>query len=115
MAQYQEFRTQFGSEENLRSDFVSIYENDFKENDFFIPLDKINAYMCSNDRKDINRAYIESWLATRCMADLYTESSFDTLLTSLGKGNGIKQAVEDATGQDYDSFQNEFKQWIKNQ
>ena len=115
MAQYQEFRTQFGSEENLRSDYVSIYENDFKENDFFIPLDKINAYMGSNDRRDISRAYIESWLAIRCMADLYTESSFDSLLTSLGKGNGIKQAVEDATGQDYDSFQNEFKQWIKNQ
>ena len=115
LAQYQEFKTQFGSEENLRPDFVSIYENDFKENDFFIPLDKINAYMGSKDLKDVDRAYIESWLAVRCMADLYTESSFDTLLTSLGKGNGIKQAVEDATGQDYDSFQNEFKQWIKNQ
>ena len=115
LAQYQEFRTHYGSEENLRPDYVSIYENDFKENDFFIPLDKIPAYMGSNDRKDISRAYIESWLAMRCMADLYTESSFDTLLTSLGKGNGIKQAVEDATGQDYDSFQNEFKQWIKNQ
>ena len=99
----------------MRPDYVSIYENDFKENDLFIPLDKIPAYMGSNDRRNIARSYIASWLAIRCMADLYTESSFDTLLTSLSKGNNIKQAVEDATGQDYDGFQNELKQWIKNQ
>ena len=115
LAQYQQFRTEFGGEENLRPDYVSIYENDFKENDLFIPLDKIPAYMGSNDRRNIARSYIASWLAIRCMADLYTESSFDTLLTSLSKGNNIKQAVEDATGQDYDGFQNELKQWIKNQ
>ena len=115
LAQYQEFRTEFGSEENLRPDYVSIYENDFKENGFFIPLDKIPAYMKSGDHKDVCRAYIASWLAIRCMGDLYSESSFDTLLTSLGKGNNIKQAVEDATGQSYNGFQEEMKQWIKNQ
>ena len=115
LAQYQEFRTYFGSEETLRPDYVSIYENDFKENDFFIPLDKIPAYMNSSDHKNVSRAYIASWLAIRCMGDLYSESSFDTLLTSLGKGNNIKQAVEDATGQDYEGFQEELKQWIKNQ
>ena len=115
LAQYQQFRTEFGGEENLRPDYVSIYENDFKGNDFFIPLDKIPAYMGSNDRKDIARAYIASWLAIRCMGDLYSESSFDTLLTSIGKGNDIRQAVEEATGQDYDGFQDELKQWIKNQ
>lgn len=71
--------------------------------------------MGSNDRKDIARAYIASWLAIRCMGDLYSESSFDTLLTSIGKGNDIRQAVEEATGQDYDGFQDELKQWIKNQ
>ncbi len=115
LAQYQQFRTEFGSEENLRSDYVSIYENDFKENNLFIPLDKIPAYMNSGDRKNISRAYIASWLAIRCMGDLYSESSFDTLLTSLGKGNNIRQAVEDATGQSYNDFQEEMKQWIKNQ
>ena len=115
LAQYQQFRTEFGSEENLRPDYVSIYENDFKENDLYIPLEKIPAYMGSKDRKDISRAYIASWLAIRCMGDLYSESSFDTLLTSIGKGNDIRQAVEDATGESYDDFQDELKQWIKNQ
>ena len=115
LAQYQQFRTEYGDENTLRPDYVSIYENDFKENDLFIPLDSIQAFMSSSDRRDICRAYIASWLAMRCMADLYTESSFDTLLTSLGKGNNIRQAVEDATGQDYKAFQDEMKQWIKNQ
>ena len=31
LAQYEEFRTQYGSEETLRSDYVSVYEEDFKE------------------------------------------------------------------------------------
>lgn len=115
LAQYEEFKTQFGSEENLRSDYVGIYENEFKENGFFIPLDKIPNYMKSSDRKDVSRAYIASWIAIRCMTDLYGESSVSTLLGSMSKGNDIRQAVSDVTGGSYNDFQDEIKQWVANQ
>ena len=49
------------------------------------------------------------------MADYYGEQSFDTLLTALGKGKSIQEAVHEATGKEYDEFQDELKDWIKNQ
>ena len=115
LAQYQEYSTSYGSPDVIRSDFEGVLQNDFIENGMFIPLNKVPAYIGSNDRKDIVRGYVAAYMAIRCMADLYGEQSFDTLLTSLGKGKGINEAVKDATGSDYSDFQDDLKEWIKNQ
>ncbi|MBP5469991.1 MAG: tetratricopeptide repeat protein [Candidatus Riflebacteria bacterium] len=115
LAQYQEYSTSYGSPDVLRSDFDRVFQTDFVENGLFVPLNKVSAYIGSNDRRDIARGYVAAYMAIRCMADLYGEQSFDTLLTSLGKGKGINEAVKDATGSDYDDFQDDLKEWIKNQ
>ncbi len=115
LAQYQEFRTMYGSEENLRSDFVGIYENDFKENGLYIPLEQIPNYMRSKERKDVHRAYIASWLAIRYIGETYGESGFDTLLSTLGKGYSVSEAIKETTGDSYSDFQDDLKQWIQNQ
>ena len=116
LAQYQEYRTTNGSEDTLRDDFQDVYEKDFKENDFFIPLDKISLYMSSSDRRDVSRAYVASWLAVRYLKDIGGgEEAFDTLLTSLRNGYGIREAVKEVTGDSYKDFQDDMKQWIQNQ
>ena len=114
LAQYQEYSTENGSPENLRSDFEGTLQRDFIEGGLFIPLDKVPAYIGSSDRKNVNRGYIASYLAIRCMADRYGEQSFDILLDALGKGKDIREAVKEATGNEYSDFQEEYKDWVKN-
>ena len=115
LAQYQEYSTSYGSPDVIRSDFESTLQNDFIDKGLFIPLNRIPAYIGSQDRKDIVRGYVASYMAIRCMADLYGEQSFDTLLSAIGKGKNVQEAVNEATGKDYDEFQDELKTWIKNQ
>ncbi len=114
LAQYQEYSTENGSPESLRSDFEGTLQRDFIEGELFIPLDKVPAYIGSSDRKNVNRGYIASYLAIRCMADNYGEQSFDSLLAALGKGKDIREAVKEATGSEYSDFQEEYKEWVKN-
>ena len=115
LAQYLEYSTAYGSPEVLRPDYENILQNDFLENGLFIPLNKVQAYIGGKDRKDVSRGYVASYLAMRCMADFYGEQSFDTLLSSLGKGKTIQEAVKEATGNEYSDFQDDLKDWIKNQ
>ena len=115
LAQYQEYSTSYGSPDVIRSDFESTLQNDFIDKGLFIPLNRISSYIGSKDRKDIVRGYVASYMAIRCMADLYGEQSFDSLLSAIGKGKNIQDAINETTGKDYDEFQDELKQWMKNQ
>ncbi len=115
LAQYQEYTTAYGSPETLRQDFESCLQNDFIDNGLFIPLNKIPAYIGGSNNQDVVRGYVASYMAIRCMADYYGEQSFDTLLTSIGRGKSIEDAVKEATGKDYEEFEDELKAWIKNQ
>lgn len=114
LAQYLEYSTRYGSPETLRSDFESILQSDFIENDLYIPLNKIPSYMRSSGDKDVSRAYVASYIAIRCLVDNYGEQSIDKLLTAYGEGKGIKDAVKEATGISYEKFQNEYKGWAGN-
>ncbi len=115
LAQYQEYTTSYGSPDTIRSDFESVLQNDFIENQLFIPLDKVGAYIGSSDSTDIVRGYVASYMAMRCMADFYGEQSFDSLLSELGKGKSLNESIQEATGKSYSEFQDEYKEWLRNQ
>lgn len=113
LAQYQEFTAANGSPDEMRSDFRSIVENEFIEGQRVVKLNRVPALMGSSSRKDVLRAYIASYLATRCLADYYGERSFDEILSALGEGKTIDEAMEDVTGRDLDSFQEKYENWLR--
>lgn len=115
LAQYQEYTTSYGSPDVLRPDFESCLQNDFIENEMFIPLDQVPSYIGGGDRSNVIRGYVASYMAMRCLADFYGEQSFDTLLSAIGRGKNVHEAVEEATGKDYSDFEDELKEYIKNQ
>ncbi|PKL42932.1 MAG: hypothetical protein CVV41_12980 [Candidatus Riflebacteria bacterium HGW-Riflebacteria-1] len=113
IAQYQEFAAANGSPEEMRSDYRSIVENEFIQGQKSVKLNRVPALMSSSSRKDVLRAYIASYLATRCLADFYGERSFDEILSALGEGKSIDEAMIDATGRDMDSFQQRYEDWLR--
>ncbi|EKD83415.1 MAG: hypothetical protein ACD_39C00692G0001 [uncultured bacterium] len=113
LAQYQEFTAANGSPDEMRSDFRSIVENEFIEGQRTVKLNRVPSLMSSSSRKDVLRAYIASYLATRCLADYYGERSFDEILSALGEGKTIDEAMEDVTGRDLDSFQEKYESWLR--
>ena len=115
LAQYQEYTTSYGAPDVLRPDFENCLQNDFVENELYIPLDQVPSYIGGSDRSNVIRGYVASYMAMRCMADFYGEQSFDTLLSAIGRGKNIHEAVEEATGKDYSDFEDEVKEYIKNQ
>lgn len=114
LAQYQEFTASNGSPEEMRYDYRSLYENEFVEKQSFIRLNDVPAHMGGGSRLNISKSYIASYLAVRCMADFYGESSFDTVLTALGQGKSVDEAMIEATGKDMADFQQEYEEWLRN-
>jgi hypothetical protein len=48
------------------------------------------------------------------MADFYGEQSFDDVLTALGQGKSVDEAMIEATGKDMADFQVEYEEWLRN-
>lgn len=114
LAQYLEFTASNGSPEEMRYDYVSIYENEFVEKQSYVRLNEVPSYIGGSSRLNISKGYIASYLAVRCMADFYGEASFDSVLTALGQGKSIDEAMVEATGKDMSDFQQEFEGWLRN-
>jgi tetratricopeptide (TPR) repeat protein len=114
IAQYSEFAAANGSPEEMRYDYTSIYENEFIEKQDFFKLNDIHRYMRGSNRRNISKAYIASYLAVRCIADYYGDYTFDTILTELGEGKSIDEAMLEATGNDMADFQLEYEEWLRN-
>jgi tetratricopeptide (TPR) repeat protein len=114
IAQYSEFAAANGSPEEMRYDYTSIYENEFIEKQDFFKLNDIPRYMRGSNRRNISKAYIASYLAVRCIADYYGDYTFDTILTELGEGKSIDEAMLEATGNDMADFQLEYEEWLRN-
>ena len=115
LAQYIEYSITNGSPDQIRNDFEGCLQNDFIEGDLSIPLDKVPAYIGSQDRKNVVRGYVASYMGIRCLVDFYGEQSIDKLLGALGQGKNIAEAIEETTSKDYSDFQSELKDYIKNQ
>lgn len=114
IAQYQEFTAAYGSPEVIRPDYNSIMETEFIDKQNFVKLNQVPMLMGGSSRQDISRAYIASYLAARCMADFYGEQSFDTVLSALGSGKSIDEAMTEATGRSMNEFQQEYEDWLRN-
>ncbi|GAB4269790.1 MAG: hypothetical protein Kow0029_06050 [Candidatus Rifleibacteriota bacterium] len=114
LAQYQEFIAANGSADELRYDYQSMLENEFIEKQSFVKLSDVPTYIGSSSRMNITKGYIASYLAVRCMADFYGEQSFDTVLSALGNGKSIDEAMIEATGKDMAEFQQEYEEWLRN-
>ncbi len=114
IAQYQEFAAAYGSAENMRPDFNSIMQHEFIEKQNFVDLNQVQNLIGSPSRADISRGYIASYLAVRCLAEFYGEQSFDALLSALGRGKSIDEAMNEATGKNLSEFQSEYEEWLRN-
>ena len=114
LAQYEEFKAAYGSAETLRSDYEGIFQNEFLDKQNFIKLRNVPAYIGGKNRKGIAIGYIASYMAVRFLADRYTETSFEEILTLLGKGKYLDEALEEVTGNDLAGFQNDYENWLRN-
>ena len=114
IAQYQEFAAANGSPEEMRSDYQGVMQREFIDNENQIKLNQVPALMNGSSREDVTRAYVASYLAVRCMADLYGEQSFDTILSALGRGKTIDEAMVETTGNSMSDFQSEYEGWLRN-
>ncbi|MDD2623736.1 MAG: peptidase MA family metallohydrolase, partial [Candidatus Riflebacteria bacterium] len=116
LAQYQEFTASYGSADIIRPDFEGILQREFIEEQKFINLSKAQTMIRGgNNNTDIARGYIASYMAVRCIADYYGEQSFDELLSKLGEGKTIDEAMLSVTGRDLSDFEEEFSDWLRNQ
>ncbi len=113
IAQYQEFAASYGSPDEMRPDYTSIVQNEFIDGGKVVKLNRVPAMLNSSSRKDVLRGYIGSYLAARCLADSHGERAFDTILSSLGEGKSLDEAMIDATGRDMDYFQSRFEDWVR--
>ncbi|MEW6712126.1 MAG: hypothetical protein AB1403_20065 [Candidatus Riflebacteria bacterium] len=114
LAQYHEFQASNGSPEEMRYDYQSIYQNEFVEKQNFVKLRDVPSHIGGGSRLDISKGYIASYLAVRCMADFYGESSFDAVLSALGQGKSVDEAMVEATGKNMEDFEDEFENWLRN-
>ncbi|MDD3001422.1 MAG: peptidase MA family metallohydrolase [Candidatus Riflebacteria bacterium] len=115
LAQYQEFTASYGSADIIRPDFEGILQREFIEEQNNITLSKAQSLIQSGtNNTDVARGYIASYMAVRCLADYYGEQSFDELLSELGEGKTIDEAMVSVTGRNMPDFENEFSDWLSN-
>ena len=114
LAQYQEFQATYGSPETLRPDYEPLLQKEFVEKRNFVNLNSVPSLIGGSSHYEVARGYLASYLAVRCMADFYGEQSFDSLLSSLGKGKTLDEAMTEATGRTMSEFQEEYEEWLRN-
>ncbi len=114
LAQYQEFQAAYGSPETLRPDYENLLQKEFIEKRNFVDLNSVPSLIGGSSHYDVARGYLASYLAVRCIADFYGEQSFDSLLSSLGSGKSLDEAMTEATGRTMPEFQEEHEDWLRN-
>ena len=114
LAQYHEFNASYGSPETIRPDYEPLMQKEFVDKRNFVDLNNVASLIGGSSHYDIARGYIASYLAVRCMAEFYGEQSFDSLLSSLGRGKSQDEALLEATGKNLADFQEEYEEWLRN-
>ncbi|HOI90717.1 MAG TPA: tetratricopeptide repeat protein [Candidatus Rifleibacterium sp.] len=114
IAQYQEFNASYGSPETIRPDFESLMQKEFVEKRNFVNLNQVPSLIGGSSNNEIARGYIASYLAVRCMADFYGEQSLDSVLSALGRGKSLDEAMIEGTGKGMADFQEEYEEWLRN-
>lgn len=114
IAQYQEFAAANGSPDAMRSDYEGILQKEFVEKRNFVDLNQVPSLIGGSSRLDIVRGYLASYLAVRCMAEFYGEQSLDGVLSALGRGKSVDEAMAEATGKGMADFQQDYEEWLRN-
>ncbi len=114
IAQFQEFKAAYGSGEDLRPDYESLFQNEIIDNKKFYKLSQVPSLIGSSSRKNISMGYLTSYLAVKYMVERNGTSSLEDVLAALGEGKDLNQAIEAATGNDYSGFQNDLQDWMRN-
>ncbi|HOY69122.1 MAG TPA: tetratricopeptide repeat protein [Candidatus Ozemobacteraceae bacterium] len=113
LAVYEEFKFANGDPTNLRSDYEKLYQTKILNERHFIPLKEINL----NPQQQtygyqIGLGYLQSYLAMRFLIERWGWSGVDGLLGSLGKGEWLDEALDEAAGMDFPQFQKELNDWM---
>ncbi|HEY9070500.1 MAG TPA: hypothetical protein VIV61_09580, partial [Candidatus Ozemobacteraceae bacterium] len=113
LAVYEEFKFANGDPIILRSDYEKLYQTKILNERHFIPLKEINL----NPQQQtygyqIGLGYLQSYLAMRFLIERWGWSGVDGLLGSLGKGEWLDEALNEAAGMDFPQFQKELNDWM---
>jgi len=113
LAVYEEFKFANGDPTNLRSDYEKLFQTKILSEKHFIPLKEINL----NPQQQtygyqIGLGYLQSYLAVRFLVERWGWQGVDQLLSSLGKGEWLDEALNEAAGMDFPQFQKELNDWM---
>ncbi len=113
LAVYEEFKFANGDPTNLRSDYEKLFQTKILGEKHFIPLKEINL----NPQQQtygyqIGLGYLQSYLAMRFLIERWGWQGVDQLLGSLGKGEWLDEALNEAAGMDFPQFQKELNDWM---
>lgn len=112
LAVYEEFKFANGDPTNLRPDYEKLFQTKILSEKHFIPLKEINLNPSQQTYGyQIGLGYLQSYLAVRFLIERWGFQSIDDLLGSLGKGEWIDDALNEAAGMDYSEFQKELNDW----
>ncbi len=113
LATYEGFKAAYGDGGTLRSDYQRLFEK-IQGNDQPLPrIHQINLNTSVSDDGTIGLQYLTANLVMRHIINKHGWQAVDELLTSLGKGAHIDNAIEEATGRDMGTLQKEFDNWVK--
>ncbi|MBF0548220.1 MAG: tetratricopeptide repeat protein [Candidatus Riflebacteria bacterium] len=111
-AVHSELQAVYGDSNILYPAYASLLEK-IKDQKAFPPLQTLNLSPSRSDSNgEIMQGYLESYLAIRFLYERWGTQGMDELLTSLGKGSNVDNAVEEATGRNLAQFQTELFDWI---
>lgn len=113
LAVYEEFKFANGDPTILRSDYERIFQSKIINENHFIPLKEINLNPAQQTYGyQIGLGYLQSYLGVRFLIERWGWQAVDSLLSSLGKGDWLDDALNEAAGMEYSEFQKELNDWM---
>ncbi|MFZ2960030.1 MAG: tetratricopeptide repeat protein [Candidatus Ozemobacteraceae bacterium] len=113
VAMFSEFKAMNGDPNSMSPYFEQLLEKRIKNEKVLIPLSAIDIRADRPDTNDsIGLQYLHCYLAIRFLIDRWGTQALDELLTSLGNGSHLDNAIEDATGRPPSQFQTELFDWM---
>jgi tetratricopeptide (TPR) repeat protein len=114
LAVYHEFIGAYGDPTTMRPDYEKLMQREIIGNQRFVSPRSINLNPSTPTYGiDIPLGYLTSYLAVRFMIERWGWSGIDQLLTKIGEGSYLDEALVEGTGMEYPNFEREFFDWLK--
>jgi tetratricopeptide (TPR) repeat protein len=111
LAVYQQNKIEYGDPNTLRPDYERVFREVIQVEKKLFPLHQITLDH-RTQQANISLGYVQSFLAIRFLVEKWGFSGIDEMLTTLGQGGHLENAIEAGTGRDLAQFQTEFFDWI---